>query len=42
MAPHADHASYIQYWMEVMEADKKSIFTAEALANEAAAYLNGR
>lgn len=37
--PRLDHAQYIQYWLQVMKADKRAIFTASSKAQQAADYL---
>lgn len=34
-----DHAAYIDYWLKIMKADKKVIFTAAAKANQALKWL---
>jgi len=36
-----DHAAYIDHWLKIMKADKKSIFTAAAKANQALQFLYG-
>lgn len=38
-APRADHAQYIEHWLNIMKADKKAIFTAASAASKAADYL---
>jgi antirestriction protein ArdC len=38
-APRADHAQYIEHWLEVLKRDKKAIFAAASKASEAAAFL---
>lgn len=37
--PRADHAAYIGNWLEVLQNDKRAIFTAAAHAQRAADYL---
>jgi len=37
--PRADHAAYIQSWLEVLKADKRAIFTAASKASQAAEWL---
>lgn len=37
--PRADHAAYIQSWLEVLKADKRAIFTAASKASQAAGWL---
>ena len=37
--PRPDHAAYIASWLEVLNQDRRAVFTAAAKANEAAAYL---
>lgn len=37
--PRPDHAAYVASWLEVLNDDRRAIFTAAARANEAAAYL---
>lgn len=37
--PRADHAGYLDHWLEVMKGDKKAIFTAANKAHQAATYL---
>jgi antirestriction protein ArdC len=39
LEPRADHAAYLDHWLEVMKADKKAIFTAASQAAKAADYL---
>jgi antirestriction protein ArdC len=36
-----DHAAYLQSWLNVLKADKRTIFTAAAQAQRAADYLHG-
>lgn len=36
----ADHAAYIQSWLNILKADSKAIFAAASLAQRAADYLN--
>ena len=38
-APRPDHAQYLDYWLTVMKADKKAIFTAASKASEAVTFL---
>lgn len=38
-APRADHAQYIDTWLQVLKADKKAIFTAASKASQAVTYL---
>ena len=38
--PRADHAAYIQSWLEVLKNDRKAIFTAASRASQAAEYLS--
>lgn len=40
MEPRADHASYVQSWLTVLEGDRKAIFQAAAHAQRAVAYLH--
>ncbi len=37
--PRADHAQYIDHWLDVLKRDKKAIFMAASKASEAAAFL---
>lgn len=37
--PRPDHAAYVASWLEVLNNDRRAIFTAAARANDAAAYL---
>jgi len=37
--PRPDHAAYVSAWLEVLNEDRRAIFTAAARANDAAAYL---
>lgn len=37
--PRPDHAAYVASWLEVLNDDRRAIFTAAARANDAAAYL---
>lgn len=37
--PRADHAAYIDSWLQVLKADKKAIFTAASQASKAADFL---
>jgi antirestriction protein ArdC len=37
--PRADHAQYLDSWLQVLKADKKAIFTAASKASEAVAFL---
>lgn len=41
LEPRADHASYIASWLEVLQNDKRFIFTAAAHAQRAADHLHG-
>jgi antirestriction protein ArdC len=36
-----DHASYLDYWLKVLKADKRAIFTAAGHAQRAADFLHG-
>lgn len=38
--PRADHASYIANWLQVLKNDKRAIFSAAHLAEQAASYLH--
>ena len=38
----ADHAQYLDHWLNVVKAHKKAIFTAASEASEAAAFLAAR
>ena len=38
-APRADHAAYIDSWLQVLKADKKAVFTAASQASKAADFL---
>jgi antirestriction protein ArdC len=38
--PRADHAQYLDSWLQVLKADKKAIFTASSKASEAVAFLS--
>ena len=40
-ASRADHAQYLDSWLQVLKADKKAIFTAASKASEAVAFLTG-
>jgi antirestriction protein ArdC len=42
LTPRADHASYIDSWLEVLKGDKRFIFTAAAHAQRAADFLHQR
>jgi antirestriction protein ArdC len=35
-----DHASYLNHWLTILKEDKRAIFSAAALAQRAADYLN--
>ena len=35
-----DHADYIGHWLNVMQEDKRAVFTAASLASKAADYLH--
>ncbi|HYC99551.1 ArdC family protein [Brevundimonas sp.] len=37
--PRPDHAAYVASWLQVLNDDRRAIFTAAAKANEAAAFL---
>lgn len=37
--PRPDHAAYVASWLEVLNQDRRAIFTAAAKANEAAVFL---
>ena len=37
--PRPDHAAYVSSWLEVLNGDRRAVFTAAAKANEAAACL---
>ncbi|HEV7276538.1 MAG TPA: zincin-like metallopeptidase domain-containing protein [Devosiaceae bacterium] len=37
-----DHAKYLAYWLQLLKADSRAIFTAAARASEAAAFLRRR
>lgn len=37
--PRPDHAAYVASWLEVLNDDRRAIFTAAARANDATAYL---
>jgi antirestriction protein ArdC len=39
--PREDHASYLDHWLKVLEADNRAIFQAASHAQKAADYLNG-
>ncbi|MBX9801651.1 MAG: ssDNA-binding domain-containing protein [Caulobacteraceae bacterium] len=39
--PRLDHAAYVAAWLEVLNDDRRAIFTAAARANDAAMYLQG-
>jgi antirestriction protein ArdC len=39
-APRLDHAAYIASWLEVLQSDKKALFTAASKAAAAADYLD--
>jgi len=39
--PRPDHAAYVASWLEVLNDDRRAVFTAAARANEAATYLQG-
>ena len=38
-APRPDHAAYVSKWLKVLKDDRKAIFLAARLANQAAQYL---
>ncbi len=37
--PRLDHAAYVSSWLEILDRDKKAIFTAASKAQEAVEYL---
>lgn len=37
--PRKDHAAYIAHWLEVLQGDKKAIFTAASMASKAVEFL---
>ena len=39
--PRPDHAAYVASWLEVLNDDRRAVFTAAARANDAAIYLQG-
>lgn len=39
--PRPDHAAYVASWLEVLNDDRRAVFTAAARANEAATFLQG-
>lgn len=39
--PRPDHAAYVASWLEVLNDDRRAVFTAAARANDAATYLQG-
>lgn len=39
--PDANHAAYLQGWLDVLKADKRAIFTVASKAQQAADYLRG-
>jgi antirestriction protein ArdC len=40
LEPRADHAAYVENWLEVLKNNKRAIFTASAAAQKAATYLH--
>ena len=38
--PRLDHAQYLDYWLKILKADKKAIFTAASRASAAVEYLH--
>jgi antirestriction protein ArdC len=42
LTPRADHASYIDSWLQVLEGDRRFIFTSAAYAQRACDFLHGR
>lgn len=42
VAGHLQHAEYIGSWIKVLKSDKRAIFTASRMAQEAADYILGR
>lgn len=40
LEPREDHAAYIDYWLEVLKADKRFLFSAAAHAQRAVAWLH--
>jgi antirestriction protein ArdC len=38
-APRPDHAAYLEHWLRVLRSDKRAIFTASSMANEAVSWL---
>jgi antirestriction protein ArdC len=38
--PRPDHAHYLKNWLQVLQNDDRSIFTAASKASEATAYLH--
>ena len=41
LTPRDDHAAYIESWLQVLNGDKRFIFTAAAHAQRACDYLHG-
>jgi len=41
LEPRADHASYVESWLRVLDGDRRAIFQAAAHAQRAVAYLHG-
>jgi len=39
LEPRPDHAAYLAYWLTVLRADKRALFTAASRASEAAEFL---
>lgn len=39
--PRPDHAAYVASWLQVLNDDRRAVFTAAARANDAAIYLQG-
>jgi antirestriction protein ArdC len=40
--PREDHAQYVSYWLKVLKADSRAIFTAASKAQQASDYLTRR
>ncbi len=41
LTPREDHSAYLAHWLEVLENDKRFIFSAAAHAQRACDYLQG-
>jgi len=41
LEPRADHAAYIDHWLEILREDKRAIFKASSAASRAVEYLKG-